>query len=53
MGAASAACVGAGLKEEPLSLGGETGWKSEMAGPVRDRLIERWEEAVARSLDLA
>ncbi|WP_087117337.1 glycerol kinase GlpK [Corynebacterium urinipleomorphum] len=53
MGAASAACVGAGLADEPLSLGGETGWKSEMAGPDRDRLIARWEEAVARSLDLA
>ena len=53
MGAASAACVGAGLSEHPLSLGGEESWNSEMAGPDRDRLIERWEEAVSRSFDLA
>lgn len=53
MGAASAACIGAGFVQKPLSLGGETTWESEMAGPDRDRLISQWEEAVARSLDLA
>lgn len=53
MGAASAAGVGAGMIERPLSLGSETTWRNEMAGPDRDRLISRWEEAVARSFDLA
>ena len=53
MGAASAAGIGAGLLEEPLSLGDEKTWENTMAGPDRDRLIARWEEAVARSLDLA
>ena len=53
MGAASAACVGAGFADKPLSLGGETTWESKMASPDRDRLIAQWEEAVSRSLDLA
>lgn len=53
MGAASAAGFGAGILHEPLSLGGETTWENEMAGPDRDRLITQWEEAVKRSLDLA
>ncbi|WIM67519.1 glycerol kinase GlpK [Corynebacterium breve] len=53
MGAASAAAVGAGLIDEPLSLGDETTWESKMAGPDRDRLIAQWEDAVARSYDLA
>ena len=52
MGAASAAGIGAGLLKRPLSLGGETTWESEMAGPERDRLISQWEEAVSRSLGL-
>ena len=53
MGAASAAGIGAGLLDEPMSLGDEKTWENTMAGPDRDRLIARWEEAVARSLDLA
>ncbi|EFK55436.1 glycerol kinase GlpK [Corynebacterium genitalium ATCC 33030] len=53
MGAASAAGFGAGLIDDPLSLGGDTTWENEMAGPDRDRLVSQWEEAVSRSLDLA
>lgn len=53
MGAASAAAIGAGLIEEPLSLGDEKCWSNEIAGPERDRLINQWEDAVTRSYGLA
>ncbi|MHA2790012.1 glycerol kinase GlpK [Corynebacterium sp. S7] len=53
MGAASAAAVGAGVLSEPLSLGDDTTWASEMTGPERDRLIAQWEDAVTRSYGLA
>lgn len=52
MGAASAAGVGAGIVSGPLSLGEDTSWESEMAGPERDRLIDQWDDAVERSLNL-
>lgn len=53
MGAASAAGIGAGLIDEPLSLGATRAWESEMAGPDRDRLIAQWEDAVGRSYNLS
>ncbi|AWB84851.1 glycerol kinase GlpK [Corynebacterium liangguodongii] len=52
MGAASAAGIGAGLIEAPLPLGTTLTWHSTMAGPERDRLIARWDDAVERSLGL-
>ncbi|QPK83148.1 glycerol kinase GlpK [Corynebacterium qintianiae] len=52
MGAASAAGIGAKLIDAPLTLGETTTWHSTMAGPDRDRLIERWETAVERSYGL-
>ncbi len=52
MGAASAAGVGAGLLDAPLTLGEPTAWDSEKAGPARDRLIAAWEDAVRRSYGL-
>ena len=52
MGAASAAGIGAGLVDAPVTLGGQSTWHSTMAGPDRDRLIAGWEDAVARSYDL-
>lgn len=53
MGAASAAAIGRGLIDAPLSLGETTTWKNTWAGPERDRLVARWEDAVRRSYDLA
>ena len=53
MGAASAAGIGAKLIDAPLSLGETTTWKNTWAGPERDRLVARWEDAVRRSYDLA
>ena len=52
MGAASAAAIGAGLVTAPLALGELTTWHSTMAGPVRDRLMQQWENAVTRSYNL-
>lgn len=53
MGAASAAAMGAGLIAEPFGLGATTTFTSKMAGPERDRLVARWEDAVARTLGQA
>ena len=53
MGAASAAAMGISLIDAPLDLGATTTFQSEMAGPDRDRLIARWEDAVARTLEQA
>ena len=53
MGAASAAGIGASLINAPLPLGETTTFTNTMAGPERDRLIARWEDAVARSYDQA
>ncbi|WP_342318582.1 glycerol kinase GlpK [Corynebacterium mayonis] len=52
MGAASAAAIGAGLADAPLNLGKETSWDSTIAGPVRDRLVAAWNDAVERSYNL-
>ena len=53
MGAASAAGIGAKLTCAPLSLGPTTAWENTWAGPERDRLVARWEDAVRRSYDQA
>ena len=53
MGAASAAAMGISLIDAPLDLGATTTFHSEMAGPDRDRLIARWEDAVTRTLGQA
>ena len=53
MGAASAAGIGSQLIDAPLSLGPTTTWENTWAGPERDRLVARWEDAVRRSYDLA
>ncbi|MBL7286832.1 glycerol kinase GlpK [Corynebacterium godavarianum] len=53
MGAASAAGIGAKLICAPLSLGPTTAWENTWAGPERDRLVARWEDAVRRSYDQA
>lgn len=53
MGAASAAAMGISLIDAPLSLGATTTWENEMAGPERDRLVAKWEDAVARSYGLS
>ncbi|WP_257181115.1 glycerol kinase GlpK [Corynebacterium cystitidis] len=50
MGAASAAGMGAGLIDEPLSLGDTQTWENTMASPERERLVAQWEDAVQRSL---
>lgn len=52
MGAASAAGIGAGLIDAPLTLGTTTTWHNTMAGPERDRLLRGWEDAVTRSMNL-
>ncbi|WP_288833155.1 glycerol kinase GlpK [uncultured Corynebacterium sp.] len=52
MGAASAAGIGASLIDAPLTLGEPTYWNNEIAGPVRDRLVSAWEDAVGRSYGL-
>ncbi|MCP1387524.1 glycerol kinase GlpK [Corynebacterium sp. TA-R-1] len=49
MGAASAAGIGASLIDVPLSLGPTTTFSASLGNEERDRLLARWEDAVARS----
>ncbi|UIZ92036.1 glycerol kinase GlpK [Corynebacterium sp. CNCTC7651] len=49
MGAASAAGIGALLIDAPLSLGPTTTFTATMGAPEREKLLARWEDAVARS----
>ena len=53
MGAASAAAMGISLIDAPFTLGTPTTFQNEMAGPDRDRLIAKWEDAVLRSYNQA
>ena len=53
MGAASAAGMGAGLLDAPLSLGTPTTWEDTANAATREVLVAAWEDAVRRSYNLA
>ena len=53
MGAASAAGMGAGLLDAPLSLGAPTTWEDTANAATREVLVAAWEDAVRRSYNLA
>lgn len=53
MGAASAAGMGAGLLDAPLSLGTPTTWEDMANAATREVLVAAWEDAVRRSYNLA